>query len=290
VSRPGPSSHQVRASGLPALLPPSEFPASCAATHPAGIAALPSDAPADRGPAPFPHLSPNSRPQRRQPTSTVKLLRIQVAGDRAQRIHSRTARASALGSRNAAAWLRESAWQRKEDVLVGLVTSRDVLLHFRTIWTEFGPAVAMSCLSAIIWGRRTTFLNLVFENTVHRPVLRHADQCLQRKPTGCSSIEKPAGERSPWYGLADYFLGARPVGPSRGSCAGRSVSWPRIKYPICGSRNIGCSLPRGGITGCRAAIVRPATAALKGVAACLVCTRLSVRRRKSSCTKSPSNA
>ncbi|HEY3449701.1 MAG TPA: hypothetical protein VGK67_25325 [Myxococcales bacterium] len=42
----------------------------------------------------------------------------------------------------------------------GLITSRDVLLNFRTIWREFGAVVALSCIAALIRRKRTTFLDV----------------------------------------------------------------------------------------------------------------------------------
>jgi len=44
--------------------------------------------------------------------------------------------------------------------MVGLITSRDVLLNFRTIWREFGPAVALHCLVAMFRRKPTTFLDV----------------------------------------------------------------------------------------------------------------------------------
>ncbi|MGC4121451.1 MAG: hypothetical protein QM765_44125 [Myxococcales bacterium] len=44
--------------------------------------------------------------------------------------------------------------------MVGLITSRDVLLNFRTIWREFGPMVALSCIAALLRRKRTTFLDV----------------------------------------------------------------------------------------------------------------------------------
>jgi hypothetical protein len=51
----------------------------------------------------------------------------------------------------------------------GLVTSRDVLVNLRTIWVEFGPAVAISCLSAVIKRKPTTFLDLALKDAVLSP-------------------------------------------------------------------------------------------------------------------------
>lgn len=44
----------------------------------------------------------------------------------------------------------------------GLITTRDVLKHSATIVREFGPATYLRCCLAIITGRRTTFLSVVF--------------------------------------------------------------------------------------------------------------------------------
>jgi len=44
----------------------------------------------------------------------------------------------------------------------GLITTRDVLKHGAVIVREFGAATYLRCCLAILCGRRTTFLNVVF--------------------------------------------------------------------------------------------------------------------------------
>lgn len=46
----------------------------------------------------------------------------------------------------------------------GLITGRDVLVNLRTIWVEFGPSVAFSCVGALIRRRHTTFLDLALKD------------------------------------------------------------------------------------------------------------------------------
>ncbi len=42
----------------------------------------------------------------------------------------------------------------------GLITGKDVLRHFPLIWREFGPRCAMKALTAVLRGKRTTFLDV----------------------------------------------------------------------------------------------------------------------------------
>jgi hypothetical protein len=44
----------------------------------------------------------------------------------------------------------------------GLITTRDVLKHSATIVREFGTGTYLRCCFAILCGRRTTFLSVVF--------------------------------------------------------------------------------------------------------------------------------
>jgi hypothetical protein len=44
----------------------------------------------------------------------------------------------------------------------GLVTSRDLLLHPLLILHGFGPRCFLRCVVAVISGRKSTFLDLVF--------------------------------------------------------------------------------------------------------------------------------
>ena len=44
--------------------------------------------------------------------------------------------------------------------MVGVITSRDVLMNFRTIWVEFGLSVALSCVGAVFRRKHTTFLDI----------------------------------------------------------------------------------------------------------------------------------
>ena len=46
----------------------------------------------------------------------------------------------------------------------GLITTKDVLKHSATIVREFGAAAYWRCCVAILLGKRTTFLNVVFES------------------------------------------------------------------------------------------------------------------------------
>jgi len=46
--------------------------------------------------------------------------------------------------------------------MVGIVTSSDVLWHFRIIWVEFGSGVAFACIGAMLRREHVTFLELVF--------------------------------------------------------------------------------------------------------------------------------
>lgn len=51
----------------------------------------------------------------------------------------------------------------------GVVTSKDVLINLRTIWVEFGPSVAFSCLGALFRRRPTTFLDLALKDFALTP-------------------------------------------------------------------------------------------------------------------------
>ena len=44
----------------------------------------------------------------------------------------------------------------------GTITATDVLRHPILIASEFGPACFLRCLAALLTGRRTTFLAIVF--------------------------------------------------------------------------------------------------------------------------------
>jgi hypothetical protein len=47
--------------------------------------------------------------------------------------------------------------------ICGAITTRDVLRHSAIIVREFGPAAYLRCCIAILLGKRTTFLNCVFQ-------------------------------------------------------------------------------------------------------------------------------
>jgi hypothetical protein len=47
--------------------------------------------------------------------------------------------------------------------IAGVITTKDVLRHSATIVREFGPAAYLRCCVAILFRRRTTFLNCVCE-------------------------------------------------------------------------------------------------------------------------------
>ncbi len=42
----------------------------------------------------------------------------------------------------------------------GVITKRDVIENLGLIWREFGPRCLIRCLSAVLTGRSTTFLEL----------------------------------------------------------------------------------------------------------------------------------
>lgn len=44
--------------------------------------------------------------------------------------------------------------------MVGVITSRDVLLNLRLIWAEFGFVCLARCLFVCACGRKTTFLEV----------------------------------------------------------------------------------------------------------------------------------
>ena len=46
--------------------------------------------------------------------------------------------------------------------MVGVITSRDVLLNLRVIWAEFGFLCVARCLFACAFGPKTTFLEVAF--------------------------------------------------------------------------------------------------------------------------------
>lgn len=51
----------------------------------------------------------------------------------------------------------------------GIITGRHVVLHFRTIWREFGLRCLVRCLWACAKGKkRTTFLAIAFQQS-HEP-------------------------------------------------------------------------------------------------------------------------
>jgi hypothetical protein len=56
----------------------------------------------------------------------------------------------------------------------GLVTSKDVLLNLRLVWTEFGPAVTLRCLRAMLRREATTFLDVALKEPLARPCPRRA--------------------------------------------------------------------------------------------------------------------
>lgn len=47
-----------------------------------------------------------------------------------------------------------------ENNMQGVITSRDVLKHLPLIWREFGTRCAMKALSAVLTGKKTTFLDV----------------------------------------------------------------------------------------------------------------------------------
>lgn len=46
-------------------------------------------------------------------------------------------------------------------VMVGVITTRDVLSHLPLIWREFGTRCLLRCVIAMVFRRRTTFLQLM---------------------------------------------------------------------------------------------------------------------------------
>ncbi len=53
--------------------------------------------------------------------------------------------------------------------MIGVITSRDVLLNLRLIWTEFGFLCLARCVLACTLGRRTTFLEIAFRDPSSSP-------------------------------------------------------------------------------------------------------------------------
>jgi hypothetical protein len=51
---------------------------------------------------------------------------------------------------------------RGTNVIKGTITNRDVLLYASTIVRSFGLGAYLRCLGALLTGRRTTFLELVW--------------------------------------------------------------------------------------------------------------------------------
>ena len=45
----------------------------------------------------------------------------------------------------------------------GVITGRDVVSNLRVIYREFGLRTLYRCVRACVWGRRTTFLDIVWE-------------------------------------------------------------------------------------------------------------------------------
>lgn len=56
----------------------------------------------------------------------------------------------------------------------GLVTGKDVLLNLRIVWTEFGAAVTLRCLCALVRRERTTFLDVALKRPAVGPAARRA--------------------------------------------------------------------------------------------------------------------
>jgi hypothetical protein len=51
---------------------------------------------------------------------------------------------------------------RRKAMIAGVVTTKDVLLHWPTIVQDFGLRTWLNCCKAVLTGRRTTFLELVW--------------------------------------------------------------------------------------------------------------------------------
>jgi hypothetical protein len=51
---------------------------------------------------------------------------------------------------------------RRVAMIAGVVTTKDVLLHSPTIVAGFGLRAWLNCCKAVLAGRRTTFLELVW--------------------------------------------------------------------------------------------------------------------------------
>lgn len=45
----------------------------------------------------------------------------------------------------------------------GVITGREVVSNFGLIWREFGTRTLYRCVRACLWGRRTTFLDIIWE-------------------------------------------------------------------------------------------------------------------------------
>jgi len=50
----------------------------------------------------------------------------------------------------------------------GVITDREVLANARLIWSEFGTRCLFRCLSAMLRGERTTFLDLALKSEMKR--------------------------------------------------------------------------------------------------------------------------
>ncbi len=53
--------------------------------------------------------------------------------------------------------------------MIGVITSRDVLLNLRLIWAEYGFSCLARCLFACAFGPKTTFLEVAFRRAPRLP-------------------------------------------------------------------------------------------------------------------------
>jgi hypothetical protein len=56
--------------------------------------------------------------------------------------------------------------KKGERSMLGVIGNKEVAANFGLIWREFGPRCAIRCVGAILRGKRTTFLELVFATPV----------------------------------------------------------------------------------------------------------------------------
>jgi len=63
----------------------------------------------------------------------------------------------------------------------GVITKRDIIENFGLIWREFGLRCLARCLSAVVSGRSTTFLELAVLEPTNRAAPRPQTTDFQRQ-------------------------------------------------------------------------------------------------------------